>query len=88
MNYLFECVHSVPLLRKCHGLVGVDEPLASVMAFEPPKLSIERSATRLAFRLHQQTGDSDAKAEGGDGLIVMREVSVWVWRPAPPQGWR
>jgi hypothetical protein len=40
-----------------------------------PELSIERGATRLTFRLHQQTGDSDAKAEDGDWLIVMREVS-------------
>ena len=42
---------------------------------EPPKLSIERGATRLTFRLHQQTGDSDATAEDGDWLIVMRELS-------------
>jgi hypothetical protein len=26
--------------------------------------------------LHQQTGDSDAMAEGGDWRIVMREVSA------------
>jgi len=42
---------------------------------EPPKLSIERGATRLTFRLHQQIGDSDGKAEDGDWLIVMQEVS-------------
>ncbi len=42
---------------------------------EPPKLSIEQGATRLTFRLHQQTGDSEASAENGDWLIVMREVS-------------
>jgi CheY-like chemotaxis protein/DNA-binding CsgD family transcriptional regulator len=42
---------------------------------EPPKLTIERGATRLTFRLHQRTGDSDGIVEGGDWLIVMREVS-------------
>ncbi len=42
---------------------------------EPPKLTIERGATRLTFRLHRQTGDNDATAEEGDWLIVMREVS-------------
>jgi DNA-binding CsgD family transcriptional regulator len=41
----------------------------------PDSLSIERGATRLAFRLHQQTGESDADAEDGEWLIVMREVS-------------
>ena len=41
----------------------------------PDNLSIERGATRLTFRLHQQTGDSDATAEDGEWLIVMREVS-------------
>jgi CheY-like chemotaxis protein/DNA-binding CsgD family transcriptional regulator len=39
---------------------------------EPPKLTLERGATRLTFRLHQQIGDVDAD---GDWLIVMREVS-------------
>ncbi len=39
---------------------------------EPPRLSIERGARRLTFRLHQQAGQSD---EEGDWLIVMREVS-------------
>ncbi len=39
---------------------------------EPPKLTLERGAKQLTFRLHQQIGDSDA---GGDWLIVMREVS-------------
>jgi CheY-like chemotaxis protein/DNA-binding CsgD family transcriptional regulator len=39
---------------------------------EPPRLSLERGAARLGFRLHQQIGDVDAQ---GDWLIVMREVS-------------
>ncbi len=39
---------------------------------EPPRLSIERGARRLTLRLHRQ-GDGDE--EGGDWLIVMREVS-------------
>ncbi|MBL0420817.1 response regulator transcription factor [Ramlibacter sp. AW1] len=39
---------------------------------EPPRLSIERGARRLTFRLHRQTGDDDA---GGEWLIVMREES-------------
>jgi CheY-like chemotaxis protein/DNA-binding CsgD family transcriptional regulator len=39
---------------------------------EAPKLTLERGATRLILRLHQQIGDLDA---GGDWLIVMREVS-------------
>ena len=39
---------------------------------EPPKLSLQRGATQLIFRLHQQIGDVDAD---GDWLIVMREVS-------------
>ncbi|MDZ4144401.1 MAG: response regulator [Burkholderiales bacterium] len=39
---------------------------------EPPRLSIERGARRLTLRLHPQTGAED---EGGDWLIVMREVS-------------
>ncbi len=38
--------------------------------FEPPRLVIDNADRRLSFRLHQQTGDSDA---GGDWLIVMRE---------------
>jgi DNA-binding CsgD family transcriptional regulator len=42
---------------------------------EPPKLTLEQGASRLTFRLHQRTGDSDAVAEDGDWLIVMREVS-------------
>jgi CheY-like chemotaxis protein/DNA-binding CsgD family transcriptional regulator len=49
--------------------------LAQLAQGEPPKLSIERGAARLTFRLHQQTGDCDATAEDGDWLIVMREVS-------------
>ena len=39
---------------------------------EPPRLTLERGAARLGFRLHQQIGDVDAQ---GDWLIVMREVS-------------
>ena len=39
---------------------------------EPARLSVEQGASRLSFRLHQQTGDSEA---GGDWLIVMREIS-------------
>ncbi len=35
---------------------------------EPPRLTVELGASRLEFRLHQQTGDND-------WLIVMREVS-------------
>jgi CheY-like chemotaxis protein/DNA-binding CsgD family transcriptional regulator len=42
---------------------------------EPARLSIERGATRLTFRLHQHIGDGDTTAEDGDWLIVMREVS-------------
>ncbi len=49
--------------------------LSQLALGEPPKLVLERGATRLTFRLHQQTGDSDASAENGDWLIVMREVS-------------
>ena len=49
--------------------------LAQIAQGDPPKLSIEKGATRLTFRLHQQTGDSEASAENGDWLIVMREVS-------------
>ena len=51
-------------LRQC--LAGLER------AGEPPKLVLERGATRLTLRLHQQIGDADA---GGDWLIVMREVS-------------
>ncbi|HSV35536.1 MAG TPA: response regulator transcription factor [Ramlibacter sp.] len=39
---------------------------------EPPRLTAELGARRLTFRLHQQIGHDD---EGGDWLIVMREVS-------------
>ncbi|MEO6854506.1 MAG: response regulator transcription factor [Rhodoferax sp.] len=43
---------------------------------EPPRLSVEQGARRLSFRLHQQTGDGEGQnGEGGDWLIVMREVS-------------
>jgi DNA-binding response OmpR family regulator/DNA-binding CsgD family transcriptional regulator len=40
-------------------------------AIEPPKLTAELGARRLVIRLHRQTDDDD----GGDWLIVMREVS-------------
>ena len=56
-------------------LVWLRRGLSQLAHGEPPKLSIERGPTRLTFRLHQQTGDSDATAEDGDWLIVMREVS-------------
>ncbi len=49
--------------------------LARLAQGEPPRLTLERGATRLIFRLHQQIGDNDATAEDGDWLIVMREVS-------------
>jgi len=39
---------------------------------EPPRLAFEQGASRLTFRLHQQTGESDG---GGDWLLVMREAS-------------
>ncbi len=39
---------------------------------EPPRLTAELGARRLCFRLHQQIGQDE---EGGDWLIVMREVS-------------
>jgi len=39
---------------------------------EPPRLTAELGARRLGFRLHQQIGQDE---EGGDWLIVMREVS-------------
>jgi DNA-binding response OmpR family regulator len=39
---------------------------------EPPRLTAQLGARRLTFRLHQQIGTED---EGGDWLIVMREVS-------------
>ncbi len=45
---------------------------AAQQQIEPPRLSFEKGARRLSFRLHQQTGDSEG---GGDWLIVMREVS-------------
>jgi DNA-binding CsgD family transcriptional regulator len=45
---------------------------AAEQQIEPPRLSFEKGARRLSFRLHQQTGDSEG---GGDWLIVMREVS-------------
>ncbi len=51
-------------LQQC--LTRLDQP------GEPPRLTLERGATRLGFRLHQQIGDVEAQ---GDWLIVMREVS-------------
>ncbi len=51
-------------------VVVAGEPLE--IAAEPPRLAIERGASRLTFRLHQQAGDSEG---GGDWLLVMREVS-------------
>ncbi|KQT14302.1 response regulator [Ramlibacter sp. Leaf400] len=39
---------------------------------EPPRFTAELGARRLNFRLHQQIGQDE---EGGDWLIVMREVS-------------
>jgi CheY-like chemotaxis protein/DNA-binding CsgD family transcriptional regulator len=51
-------------LQQC--LAKLDQP------GEPPRLTLERGATRLTFRLHQQIGDVDA---AGDWLIVMREAS-------------
>jgi DNA-binding response OmpR family regulator/DNA-binding CsgD family transcriptional regulator len=39
---------------------------------EPPRLTAELGARRLSFRLHQQISQDE---EGGDWLIVMREVS-------------
>ena len=50
-------------LQQC--LTRLDQP------GEPPRLTLERGAARLGFRLHQQIGDDDQ----GDWLIVMREVS-------------
>jgi len=46
-------------------------PLA-LQQVEPPRLTAELGARRLCFRLHQQIGQDE---EGGDWLIVMREVS-------------
>jgi DNA-binding CsgD family transcriptional regulator len=42
------------------------------LQIEPPRLTAELGTRRLTFRLHQQVGSED---EGGDWLIVMREVS-------------
>ena len=56
-----------PLLQWLRRHVGEQQPQV-----EPPRLSIERGARSLSFRLHQQLSDSDA---GNDWLIVMREVS-------------
>jgi len=39
---------------------------------EPPRLSVEQGARRLTFRLHQRIGEGE---DGGEWLIVMREVS-------------
>jgi DNA-binding response OmpR family regulator/DNA-binding CsgD family transcriptional regulator len=47
-------------------------PQAVQQRLEPPRLTVELGARRLGFRLHQQIGQDE---EGGDWLIVMREVS-------------
>ena len=44
----------------------------AVQQVEPPRLTAQLGARRLTFRLHQQLGQDE---EGGDWLIVMREVS-------------
>ncbi|HZY19999.1 MAG TPA: response regulator transcription factor [Ramlibacter sp.] len=44
----------------------------AMQQIEPPRLTIEQGARRLSFRLHQQIGQDE---EGGEWLIVMREVS-------------
>ncbi|CAA9416529.1 MAG: Two-component transcriptional response regulator, LuxR family [uncultured Ramlibacter sp.] len=44
----------------------------AIQLVEPPRLTAEMGARRLTFRLHQQIGQEE---EGGDWLIVMREVS-------------
>ncbi|TFZ06376.1 response regulator [Ramlibacter henchirensis] len=54
----------VDWLRRHHAL--------ALQKVEPPRLSAELGARRLTFRLHQQIGQDE---EGGDWLIVMREVS-------------
>nr|WP_315489852.1 response regulator [uncultured Rhodoferax sp.] len=59
-------------LRNCLALLAQPQPPGS----EPPRLEIEQGARRLTFRLHQQIGDGEGSLEdGGDWLIVMREVS-------------
>lgn len=57
-------------LRQC--LADLASQSGSRQPLEPPRLSVEQGASRLSFRLHQQTGDSDG---GGDWLIVMHSVS-------------
>ena len=52
-------------LRRVHGIAHT--------LHEPPRFALEQGARRLAFHLHQQTGDG---AEGdGEWLLVMREES-------------
>lgn len=59
-------------LRNCLSLLAQPQPPGA----EPPRLEIEQGARRLTFRLHQQIGDGEGSLEdGGDWLIVMREVS-------------
>ncbi|TFZ03752.1 response regulator transcription factor [Ramlibacter humi] len=71
------------LLAAYYGTVGSMAPASIVewlrrhqadamQRVEPPRLTAELGARRLSFRLHQQIGQDE---EGGDWLIVMREVS-------------
>ncbi|MDR2128449.1 MAG: response regulator transcription factor [Burkholderiaceae bacterium] len=46
-------------------------PRAALPA-DPPRFCVDQGARRLTFSLHQQVGDSE---NGGDWLLVMREVS-------------
>jgi len=71
------------LLKEYYGTSAPETP-AAILAWlrrhlneaerniEPPRLSAEIGARRLSIRLHGQT---DREDEGGDWLIVMREVS-------------
>jgi CheY-like chemotaxis protein/DNA-binding CsgD family transcriptional regulator len=69
------------LLMAYYGTSAPDSPPAVIdwlrrhlkdaqRRIEPPRLTAELGSRRLTFRLHRQVGD-----EGGDWLIVMREVS-------------
>lgn len=46
--------------------------MLALQQVEPPRFTAQLGARRLNFRLHQQIGQDE---EGGDWLIVMREVS-------------